>query len=559
MGSDYSKAALAQIPRALTLLDRNPASPTYGCFDRSWWLDRATDFPNALAQYVIHGLALVWAYPMKENPYYQKPVVREWGLAGLSFLVGQAHSDGSFDEFYPNERGWSGPSGFLLYAMLSAYETFQVDPHSELGRSVREVAERCAWMHVQRVERGTLANHYAMAFLPVAKARRIFGDENLKAPLERRFQDLLKLQDPEGWFQEYDGPDLGYLSAMVSFLAKMEREGFHHPGLRPAVEKALQFLAYFLWPDGTFGGALGSRQTVHLYPHGLEYYAKVFPIAASLAKAARRGFAQGGFVPPAIQSDRYYHYRINELLEASLQAAPLPPGGPAVPYDRKPFSLFFPRAGIKVVKTQNYYAAVNLRKGGVLRAYELPSGKAAAMDSGMEVQMKDGTVAAANWVNPRYEIEAKDDGAGVRGKLSRIPFKNFTSGRFILFRLVILTLGVFPQAAERLKGLFRKLLTLGIRETDFEFERRFQFGKDRIEWQDRLVLGKTPLKGLWVGAELPLRYVPQSRHFQKSELDFKPLSPDPETLESARQKGAIRLTQTVSFPKAKREAKFEVE
>jgi hypothetical protein len=110
-----------------------------------------------------------------------------------------------------------------------------------------------------------------------------------------------------------------------------------------------------------------------------------------------------------------------------------------------------------------------------------------------------------------------------------------------------------------LKGLFRKLLTLGIRETDFEFERRFQFGKDRIEWQDRLVLGKTPLKGLWVGAELPLRYVPQSRHFQKSELDFKPLSPDPETLESARQKGAIRLTQTVSFPKAKREAKFEVE
>jgi hypothetical protein len=289
-GQAYANAAMAQIPRALTLLDHNPASPTYGCFDRSWWLDRATDFPNALAQYAVHGLALVWAHPLPDNPYYQNPVLRNWIEAGLSFLVKQAHGDGSFDEFYPNERGWSGPSGFLLYAMLSAYELIGVEPDSDLGKSVRDVAGRCARMHLERTERGTLANHYAMAFLPVAKARRILADDSLEAPLQRRFEDLLALQDSEGWFREYDGPDPGYLSATVSFLAKMEHEGFRHPGLRPAVEKALGFIPYFLWPDGTFGGALGSRQTVHLYPHGLEYFAADFPQAAALAKAARRGW-----------------------------------------------------------------------------------------------------------------------------------------------------------------------------------------------------------------------------------------------------------------------------
>ena len=32
----FAHEALAQIPKILTLLDRNPHSPTYGCFDRSF-------------------------------------------------------------------------------------------------------------------------------------------------------------------------------------------------------------------------------------------------------------------------------------------------------------------------------------------------------------------------------------------------------------------------------------------------------------------------------------------------------------------------------------------
>ena len=41
-------AALAEIPKLLTLLDRTPTSATYGCFDRGYWHYRTSDFPSGM-------------------------------------------------------------------------------------------------------------------------------------------------------------------------------------------------------------------------------------------------------------------------------------------------------------------------------------------------------------------------------------------------------------------------------------------------------------------------------------------------------------------------------
>ena len=42
----FAQEALKQIPKLLTLLDRNPHSPTYGCFDRNFWHYKIIDFPS---------------------------------------------------------------------------------------------------------------------------------------------------------------------------------------------------------------------------------------------------------------------------------------------------------------------------------------------------------------------------------------------------------------------------------------------------------------------------------------------------------------------------------
>ena len=47
--SVYLEQALSQMPRLLSLQDRNSCSPTYGSFQRLYWLDKSIDFPDAMA------------------------------------------------------------------------------------------------------------------------------------------------------------------------------------------------------------------------------------------------------------------------------------------------------------------------------------------------------------------------------------------------------------------------------------------------------------------------------------------------------------------------------
>src|SRR5437764_546946 len=92
----YIQLALAEVPRILSLQDRNPFSPTFGCFHRSYWLHRTSDFPSAIAQQGAHVLALVWAHKLQNNPYHQEKKVLEWCLAGIRYWISIQKDDGSF-------------------------------------------------------------------------------------------------------------------------------------------------------------------------------------------------------------------------------------------------------------------------------------------------------------------------------------------------------------------------------------------------------------------------------------------------------------------------------
>ena len=70
----YLEHALSQLPRILSLQDRNPFSPTYGSFNRLYWLDKTHDFPDAMAQFAVQALALVYAndFPNGAGRYVQR-------------------------------------------------------------------------------------------------------------------------------------------------------------------------------------------------------------------------------------------------------------------------------------------------------------------------------------------------------------------------------------------------------------------------------------------------------------------------------------------------------
>src|SRR3989338_3382062 len=104
LSGTFLEMALSETARILSLQDRNPISPTYGSFDREYWQYKKVDTPYASVQGAVFSLALLYKNRLYNNPYYKNKKIIEWIVAGIRFLSKIQKRNGSFDEYYPNER-----------------------------------------------------------------------------------------------------------------------------------------------------------------------------------------------------------------------------------------------------------------------------------------------------------------------------------------------------------------------------------------------------------------------------------------------------------------------
>lgn len=516
----YAKKALSQIPRLLGNLDRNPFSPTYGCFHRDYWLDKTSDFPDAVRQFATHALALVYKYDFPGNIYKGRPKIRDWAIAGIDYWIRIQHRDGSFDEFYPYERGWVGPSAFTTFAISEAYQLLKDEMPTDVKERALAAIRRAAYfIAAGESEEDHLANHHAMACLAVWKAYKLLGDAELKVGFARLWQGFLAYNRHEGWSREYDGVDPGYLSATVSFLAKIYQEN-PGPEILKVLEQSVEFCSYFVYPNGFYAGSIGSRNTLHFYPHGFEILADKIPMAAAVAERMLQGLADGALVPPDIISDRYVVYRVPEFLQAYLDCTSRPEMLPPLPYQRESFRSYFPEAGIYVEVKNDHYIVVNLAKGGVIKVFDWRKGRLLLNDCGLIGRLSDGRVVSSQWLDPDYKCRVSNEGWEVSGHLHAVPSnKLFTPLKNILFRSALVVLGWSPALSHWLKGQIRKTLILGQRPVPVRFQRRMRFESRRLILTDDIYIeGNIRFDALSVGDEFFVRYVPQSRYFQAQEL-----------------------------------------
>ncbi|MDZ4256341.1 MAG: hypothetical protein U1C71_01945, partial [archaeon] len=376
----YAREALDQLPRLLSMIDRNAYSQTFGCGDRMFWLDKAIDFPSSIYQYGVHALALVYTYSYVNNPFYRQPKIRDWAFAMMRYWQKIQNKDGSFDEFYPNEHGWAGPTGFLLHAMMGSFELLSDEMDPEFKKSFLATCRNAAIFLSTYDEHGILANHHAMALLPIYHYSHVTGDRTVLSNFGAKLDFFLSLQSKEGWYLEYDGADMGYLSASISFMSKLshfmtgiEVDKAWKEKIDSSIEKAIEFAKYFVYPNGYYGGTMGSRQTLHFYPHGFEQWAGKNPVAARMAEFMRMGLEKGSLVSPRIMPGRYLAYRINEFLVSSIDCHNVR-STVKLPWEEKPFTRFFPEAGIWIRNGPHFYALINFSKGGVIKVFSKPSG-----------------------------------------------------------------------------------------------------------------------------------------------------------------------------------------
>jgi len=300
----YRTQGLAIAERGLGLGDRDPVSPTFGCFDRYYWHYKALDFPNARAQEIGHYLAILYANRFEGNRYAGEPMILKWAEAAVRFWSQIQNRDGSFNEWWPRERSFCATS-FSTYA---AAETVRILDLKPPALAFHRTAE---WLC--KNNNPAVGNQVAASALALRAVADLSGDEFLARKAEERMRGLLELQDPEGFFPEYGGGDVGYQSLTVSLLAAYKARV---PGeaITAALRKAIAFLDKRLRDDGTFDYPTCSRRTQFFYPSGLVRMREV-----NLLTRHWNGCRAGAVLLPSWMDDRYCFQLGTDYLIAGLE------------------------------------------------------------------------------------------------------------------------------------------------------------------------------------------------------------------------------------------------
>jgi hypothetical protein len=456
----YDSLIRTTLPRVLSQLDRDPDSPTYGCFDRNYWHLKVRDFGSIVLQGSALTLALVAADAHGLVPAEQRAMLAEWARAACRYWARRQHRNGLFDEYYPGERAII-PTSFSTFAVSRIYMGPLADERPE--PAVLGALVKAAWALSKRSEK--LALNQEAASLPAMLAvARIADDARLARAARAKVDRFLKLQRREGWFDERGGIDVGYLSTTLDYLCEAHRIEPRDDVL-DAARRVADVLQFFCHADGTCGGQYGSRNTEYLVPSGFEYLAAEHAPSAAVcawfhervlgadAASGARSFYAAFY---AAFDDRYMCHNI---LHAALRAreylaARGPRGGAADSLVPVPSSgaheKLFADAGLWVFGDWRYQAVVALGKGGVVHAV-CPEGRVLDDYGYRGWGDKDGLI-VSSWQSQSWKPERVEGGYRVRGPLCRARFMRNSPLKQIALRVLAMLLGpkLIPMLQRRL-------------------------------------------------------------------------------------------------------------
>jgi hypothetical protein len=514
-GDAYLQDALIAIPRLLSLENRNPLSRTFGCFDRDHWQYAVVDTPSARCQEAALTLALLYQAEGPDTPWRQNPIVREWIEGALWFWTSIQARDGSFSEWYPNESSFVA-TAFTTYA---ATETlYRLRGELANAPQVLAAARRAGDWLVRHAER-RVANQEAGAAAALWCLSRLTEEGRYRREAVRKIEQLVQEQTEEGWFPEYGGADIGYLSQLVAYLAKIYRMEPREDVHRMAA-KAAHFLMHFAHPDGSFGGEYASRETSYFIPHAAEVFAPTMPAAAFLARRARIAVARGTIPSPRSLDDRYLSYTGYEYLFAYLDARPLPEEDEAAPGEFVEFS----QAGLVVIQRPEVHLVVSTRKGGSL-VCQWPLASACLLDPGIAVRLGD-TYWKSAWLIPDRSCRVDSSVITSEGPMVRSKTQRISPASNLGLRVWQLTLGRSAGLSLWLKTALRDRLISKAAAGPFRHSREVRLQGSELEIIDRIA-GPLPQEVV-LSPILSSLYVPSSRFYQAREASQRTLRLTPD-------------------------------
>lgn len=357
--NNLEKVARRQLPRILTQFCRDPNNSSYGCADRNWWHYKIRDFPSIILQQATLTIQSASNLGMQNCDGLSKLIegsIYFWNKRVLKY--------GAFEEYYPWEKGFP-PLAFSTLAIMIVIKKNNINP-----KIAKEGAAKAANQLLRRFE-PEAANQQLAALAALAYIKKIYPDLVSNQKFQRLSIKTLSLQNSEGWFNEYGGPDLGYLSVSIDCLWDLF-DATKDKQFIDAASKSLIFISSIInWSKGHNIGAHNSRNTDYIVPYGISRFLEKDNqhrdlAANTLNKIYSNANQENHFL--SCVDDRYWcHYIGSSVFRSILNI----PNELNIKFKIKKENNFeyFQNSGLIFVKKENHNILISAKKGGILSIF----------------------------------------------------------------------------------------------------------------------------------------------------------------------------------------------
>ena len=496
------KALNRQSQHILSQVDRDPDSPTYGCFDRNFWNYKIRDFASIIQQQGILVLDVLYRYDSPENPYFGKPTIKNLIGGGVEFWVKSQLRTGAFNEYYPWESGFP-PTAFSLYAVALILVKY---PELRTPATIEAINQAGKWL-LDHPEQEAL-NQESAGLAGMTVAQKIPGVTIDESRLANRLDAFYQSQTAEGWFNEYGGPDLGYLAVTIDSLWDIYQSTGDERALNSA-KQAAAFISRFVTVSGDFPVMINSRNTDYVVPYGLTGLAKTDPISAALVKVLL-GNIQGEHSMFGKTDDRYLTHYIGQSYFRSLEGLKDLTFGTA-PTLPQPGECYLEESRIYLRHTPEKSMIVALGKGGIVNEFS----KEGIVSADYGWRVKQGKkVAVTHWQDADYRcrMETENDTTTlaiegnftVHGYLRPSPFKH------MVLRVLAFLVG------NRLIARLKSVLIFNRKTFPLTFTRTIAIKDDTVSIKDSF--SDPNIAGLSPAPHYSLRHVSSAGRFVIEEI-----------------------------------------
>lgn len=524
----YWDEVAPSVARLLSLLDRELQSSTYGSFDREHWGWKFRDFPITTLQASIYPLSLLYArFSSSQNALYRNPKVLQWTQGAIENTLRRQHTNGSFDSVGPQTQD-HGVTLAVAQSLCESSRLLNTELPANLRTGVAEAVRRsCQFALKSREDYAFISNHQALFALAFLNAYELLGDREYLDQAEETIDKIILNQSADGWYLEYEGPDPGYESLGISYLATYwNRTGSER--LLKSLRRSIEFLSHCIHPDGSIGGVYGSRHTSLYFPAGFEILSGEIAMSASIAcfmseRLVRRnvvtpGVADAENLPPILSN-----YLLSCLAALNTDNQVLP----ELPCETLHGLHHFTDSQITVVGTPCYYAVTNSAKGGLTLAFDKTTSTIAYQDAGYVIRQ-----ARKRWTSQLIGLGRRIETSipnqiTCTTRLAEVRQEVPTPLKFILLRVLNLTLFRSLLLGAKLRSLIIKRLITKKLIGPWRLQRSITFGADEIHFCDELIADRSVhVDDIALSSRFTAIHMGSAKYFHPSELESLPIPPE---------------------------------